>query len=690
MAMEKSTPQRALPISPINIFMLAAKFLQTSYNTFNAWYFATPQEITYRWQDTPADEVVNFLEHEVDGSGADCAFIALGVTRAQAIQELLTRDQDANTRRLLAPDLLAVLIDPDDREALPETLEVLRLEFREHYNELQNYIEGVRGELNYGRVDQLTPLQALEVLRMRDDCRYDEYKRALDEFEVIQIRRQQYEHSITPEEFRTFVEFQFGKRHGYLSYMYGGGGALEALARLLRVNVQIFIADARHRLIRTLNVEVTNPRNGFYLLHTGTKNDRGRVNLNHFNLLERIPVPAQTNAAPSGGVSSPKVVAQPPWHEDALSSGEIVLTDMIFKGFNKTDPTMMNLAFSSQKKATDFNLQLLRILSPVYPSAALQIMQDQKLPREEIRKLQTEMLKQVSKRYKDIGASELADLFAHHAESSKQKDELREAEYEKLCSKYYELVFSIIRDSESDSKKQRDLWEKFEELHALRPNAIEPYIPLITFMSGRLEQETLRKFLHEAYDIDPYKTYAYCFYHLRLAGSGLLANFFQRSNPVQLIPLLKELYPNDAFVRVLQVSVSDPGTVEFAESELTQPLLLVQRNFQDIWAALAQDQTQKAIEDLIRLEPSIGGFAFVHRYLALVWLLQGDMQKAWQIYKRANNLPSLPNGNSLDACRGLGLYWQILAKATNHAEILPNLLDYLKPKSDPLHALFNF
>ncbi len=69
-------------------------------------------------------QVVNFSEVLVAADG-ECAFTAIGIERAAAIEKLIAHKNDANIRRMLAFDLLSILVsgaDSADYELLPSSI----------------------------------------------------------------------------------------------------------------------------------------------------------------------------------------------------------------------------------------------------------------------------------------------------------------------------------------------------------------------------------------------------------------------------------------------------------------------------------------------------------------------------------------------------------------------------------------
>ena len=241
----------------------------------------------YQWSQDDGS-IVHFKEEVVSGEGGNCGFIALGTDRITAIQLLKQHTCREEIRSLIRPDLLARLIDPSDGTELPEIIKPLRNKFRDRHDALVQYIEAIRNQinivLNREGDNQLTKEEVINHIQGQERI---DYQSALCALETVSEEREAFVPS--QEEVDAFLEDEFITHRRYVSYHHGGGGTLDALARVMEVGVTIFTGE--RALAVLLNVMPPHDSNKhFYLHHVGGTDTNGRMFLNHFNLFYRQSV----------------------------------------------------------------------------------------------------------------------------------------------------------------------------------------------------------------------------------------------------------------------------------------------------------------------------------------------------------------------------------------------------------------
>lgn len=237
-----------------------------------------------------------FRESYVDGSQGNCGFTAIGLDREEAIELLIKNADNEKIRWLMASEIKALVTDPEEKEAssaymLPAILQELRQLFYNERNQLVEHLEAQRMSLNtkldLTGSDGLT-LKAAQSYMCKHADQYEWGQGFIDNFQRLQQIDEEMERFIpTQEQIVAFVVYEFGDRHGYVSYFRGGGGTLEALARIKRIELHVFEGDLD--LVQTLYVspQVNNPHK-YFLHHVGGVDSKGRIFLNHFNLLEEV------------------------------------------------------------------------------------------------------------------------------------------------------------------------------------------------------------------------------------------------------------------------------------------------------------------------------------------------------------------------------------------------------------------
>jgi hypothetical protein len=244
----------------------------------------------FQWA-APNGVIKTFRELHVDGSQGNCGFIAIGIDRKEAIQLLIANAEDELTQQFIAPEIRALITTPEEDSLLPPILQSLRTYFYHERNALVEQLEVKRSVLNesLGLVGEeaLTFEEMHEYLNLCQD-HYTLVQLFNENFvRLQQINRDMEAFSPTAEQLKAFVKYEFELKNGYLSYFRGGGGALEAIARLRNIEVTILEGDVD--LTQTLYVPSGDDSNHIYFLHhVGGVDASGRIFLNHFNLLEDV------------------------------------------------------------------------------------------------------------------------------------------------------------------------------------------------------------------------------------------------------------------------------------------------------------------------------------------------------------------------------------------------------------------
>ena len=168
----------------------------------------------------------------------------------------------------------------------------MRQRFHHERSILESQLEEQRAELNrtLNRTDgnsQLTQEQVVEHTQGHPDAYSWSQTFARDLQRLRSIDHEMNSFIPSPEQVAAFVRYEFGSCNGYLSYFRGGGGALEAIARIKGIEVSVFTGDSD--LVQTLHVPAT-PGNmdKFFLHHVGGVDGQKTAYLNHFNILYEV------------------------------------------------------------------------------------------------------------------------------------------------------------------------------------------------------------------------------------------------------------------------------------------------------------------------------------------------------------------------------------------------------------------
>ena len=259
----------------------------------------------FKWYDSKVGCERIFRQLEVDGSQGNCGFTAIGIDRENAISLLEQNAEDEQTRKLIAPEIKALVTEPQDTareesymQGLPPILQALRQRFHHEYGDLVVQLESQRADLNESlelEGEAAFTFEQMQAHLNENLERYDWGNAFLHDFiRLRQIDTEMEEFLPSAQQLIAFVRYEFGDRHGYLSYFGDGGGALEAIARLRGIEITVLVgAD---KLTQTLYVKpnADNPHK-YFLHHVGGVDSKGRGFLNHFNLLEEIDELAQLN-----------------------------------------------------------------------------------------------------------------------------------------------------------------------------------------------------------------------------------------------------------------------------------------------------------------------------------------------------------------------------------------------------------
>lgn len=251
------------------------------------------KDLLFKWADQTGTQRT-FRESYVDGSQGNCGFTAIGIDREEAIKLLIKNTENPETQRLIAPEIRALITVPEEGTILPSVLQELRqhlyYERRALVEQLETRRRCVNETLLLNENDGLTFQGVQEHIHEHKD-QFEWWQTFIENFESLQSIDHKIDNFIpSSQQLSAFVEYEFGERHAYLSYFRDGGGALEAIARLL--GVEVTVLEGSNDLNQVLYVPPALGNNHRYFLHhVGGVDEKGRGFLNHFNLLEEIKEP---------------------------------------------------------------------------------------------------------------------------------------------------------------------------------------------------------------------------------------------------------------------------------------------------------------------------------------------------------------------------------------------------------------
>jgi hypothetical protein len=234
--------------------------------------------------------------------------------------------------------------------------------------------------------------------------------------------------------------------------------------------------------------------------------------------------------------------------------------------------------------------------------------------------------KQLSKEAEQL--ANRAKKFMIRAKKSEAEEKKLNKDWNTTLQTYYKGFLKI----DPTPEKIENLWIEFYVLREMQPESILPFLPWITLISFRLENETLTEMITEAKKCDPYLTYGliftYCCQFLR-------DPFLKKLIGCRLLKILVNLYPKDLILNPLITAFKTqseeiPGTV----------LNKVVEELETAMGLLVKNEVKQAILNLSHGQFLLRGFSHIHRYLAFAWALNGDFKKAMHLEKRASKLPS--------------------------------------------------
>jgi len=245
---------------------------------------------------------LRFREHHVDGSTQECGFFAINIWREKALEHLLRHSEDETIRSYISDEINELLRSG----SVPAHLQRIlfsgmflvgrRVAFEQKIDGLVCEINNLREKVGLERLNAEAILDAIRNSsngRMCDmhyaliepdiDHRliklYDNLSQYHDQLNALQSAIMNF--CGDKEVYEAFVVEYLGSG-GWLTYVRGATGMLNALAEILNVNVYVWVPQRScpNQLVLNHRAEQDGPSATYHLFHTN--------GLSHFNLLEAV------------------------------------------------------------------------------------------------------------------------------------------------------------------------------------------------------------------------------------------------------------------------------------------------------------------------------------------------------------------------------------------------------------------
>jgi hypothetical protein len=231
---------------------------------------------------------------------------------------------------------------------------------------------------------------------------------------------------------------------------------------------------------------------------------------------------------------------------------------------------------------------------------------------------------------------EQAHSLRESEKQAKQEHAQLSKEWTQKLNLFYQKILELVRGV--DEAQKAECWKLFAELRAIRPLSMAPFYPWLTILAVKLEQNTLKGIIEDAYACDPYLTYALTLQYLRLSltpRNNHLFHLHNTENILIVLNVLKEKYPRDILIPELIVGLNAKTL------KIQLDLSPIADGLTKTLNALASDDLDLTISSLIALKPLLMGHSLLYQYLTLAFILKGDVKKAEELLQRASFLPEI-------------------------------------------------
>ncbi|NBV43198.1 hypothetical protein EBR96_10610, partial [bacterium] len=306
----------------------------------------------------------------------------------------------------------------------------------------------------------------------------------------------------------------------------------------------------------------------------------------------------------------PRYIAMTPFNPDRLPSSQLASGKMTVDSFDPKTGEMV-LQFESAVQQKRFFGQIMHAVSRS-PEAVLGSARQYPPSRFESGPLIETALKRLSNSADKDGNIKARDTFLEHADRIKEKNRIRNKEWEKATAQFYNTVQTIFFSESPRVKDLQTLWDIFNQLGEMKPNSFIRYVPFLTFLSNRLTPKSLVTLMKEAYECDPLQTYQYTTFYTRILISPDFSKFvFARLCPANpaTIEALKTLFPADQFLPAISNQLKNPSV------PVEMPMYALGNQLNTAVGHLLTSDLSQAIDSLADLITIGNGFHWHHYYL---------------------------------------------------------------------------
>lgn len=297
---------------------------------------------------------------------------------------------------------------------------------------------------------------------------------------------------------------------------------------------------------------------------------------------------------------------------------------------------------SHELNSSKFNLNVRKtILQRVVnqPIMVLNIIEEHNLPLLEIGHFKENALISLIKRYTEEHAYEDKEKMEVALQAHKKEQSRLEKEWKQDLDTLNTTLFKAIFAEEHDSQLEESIWKQLHKLHSKKSNSLLPFFRFskLFLYSG---YDTVSYIVKQAHDIDPAKTYTtfvslYRAAHISMEEEKF--SLFQLFNSPHLLPVLRAHYPRDWLLIRFESTETDRSLIDKSDTHLYAFKTYMKQGI----TSLIKGDYDNAQTHFVTAKLFAVGDQSSYIYLALSWLMKGDLPKALSILITSKHVKSV-------------------------------------------------